>query len=134
MSKQYLAPEGLVSSEQYCYSQVVVSEPGQQIFLAGQTAWDTSGEIVGGADLAVQAEKTLQNIDAALKAAGATRRDLTQMRVYMVDYTPEYIEILMPVFKAFFGDVPPPAQTWVGVQALALPEFLIEIEAVAVRS
>ena len=84
--------------------------------------------------LGVQSSPLFHNELRSKKAAGASRRDLTQMRVYMVDYTPNYIEILMPVFKAFFGDVPPPAQTWVGVQALALPEFLIEIEAVAVRS
>ncbi len=133
MSKQHLAPDTLFDRLQFAYIQVVVAEPGQQIFVAGQTAWDKDMKLVGEGDLAAQAEQTLHNIDLALKAAGVTRRDLTQLRVYIVDYSPDCLEQLMPVLQQFWGDVPPPAQTMLGVQSLALPGFLIEIDAVAVR-
>jgi enamine deaminase RidA (YjgF/YER057c/UK114 family) len=133
MSKQYLTPETLFPSNQYGYSQVVVSEPGQQIFIAGQTAWDKTGKVIGEGDLAAQAEATLANIDLALKAAGATRKDLAQLRVYIVNFSSDCLAQLMPVFQQFWGDLSPPAQTMLGVQSLALPEFLIEIDAVAVR-
>jgi enamine deaminase RidA (YjgF/YER057c/UK114 family) len=129
-----LAPDSLLDSASFAYSQVVLSDVGQQISIAGQTAWDRDGKLVGEGDVAKQAAQCLLNIDLALQAAGASRSDLTQLRVYIVNYAPAMLDQLMPVFHEFWGDVTPAAQTLLGVQSLALPEFLIEIDAVAVRS
>ena len=134
MALKHLAPDTLFPSQQFAYNQVVVSEPGQQIFVAGQTSWNADQNIVGLCDLVAQAKQALLNIELALQSAGASRKDVTQMRVYIVNYSPDCLESLMPVFHEFWGDVPPPAQTMLGVESLALPEFLIEIDAVAVRS
>ena len=131
MTRKVLAPDTLLNSTQFAYSQVVVSDAGQQIAIAGQTAWDAEGNMVGEGDVAKQAEQCLKNINLALQAAGACRSDLIQLRVYIVNYSPAMLESLMPVFHAFWGDILPAAQTMVGVQALAMPEFLIEIDAVA---
>ncbi len=131
-NNQHLQPATLANSRQFAYSQVVVAPAGRQIFVAGQTAWDTEHQPVGEGDIAAQAECALNNIELALAAAGASKADLTQLRVYIVDYSPALLESLMPVFHQFWGDVEPAAQTMLGVAALAMPQFLIEIDAVAV--
>jgi len=82
-------------------------------------------------DLAAQARQALSNLASSLKAAGATPADITMLRTYIVDYKAEYARELAAPFEEFFGGTPP-ASTRVGVQALAAPGLMIEIEAVAV--
>jgi len=67
----------------------------------------------------------------SMAAAGAEPRDVVSIRTYIVDYTPEYLEIISPIMNEFFADNLP-ASTLIGVQALALPHFMCEIEATAV--
>jgi enamine deaminase RidA (YjgF/YER057c/UK114 family) len=66
-----------------------------------------------------------------LAEAGAGPEHLVRIRTYVVDHTPEKLGLVVPALADFWGDVTPAANTWIGVQALALPEFLIEIEATA---
>jgi enamine deaminase RidA (YjgF/YER057c/UK114 family) len=54
------------------------------------------------------------------------------VRVYVAGYRREHAAVLSPMLAAFFAGAPLPASTWVGVQSLAVPDFLIEIEAIAV--
>jgi enamine deaminase RidA (YjgF/YER057c/UK114 family) len=89
---------------------------------------------LAGADLVAQARKALANLAIALRSAGASTSDLTMLRTYIVGYKAEYAQRLAPLFDEFLGGATPPASTWVGVQALAAPDLLIEIEAVAVVS
>jgi enamine deaminase RidA (YjgF/YER057c/UK114 family) len=89
-------------------------------------------KIVGAGDLAAQARMALENVRLALAAAGATPADVVRMRVYVVNYKPDMIATLSGLFKEFFPAEAPPASTWLGVQSLAVPEFLIEIEVTAV--
>ena len=125
-------PAALFDSRPFHFSQVVTAPAGRLVFVAGQTAWDEKGQLVGGDDLAAQARQALVNVGLALEAAGATVADLVMMRTFVVNYRPEFVDILLPEFAHFFTDSPPPANTWVGVQSLALPELMIEIEAQAV--
>jgi enamine deaminase RidA (YjgF/YER057c/UK114 family) len=131
-SNVHLQPDGLCDSRGFAYSQVVVSPPGRTVAIAGQTAWDAEQQLVGEGDIAAQAKQVLDNIELALVSAGASKADLTQLRVYIVDYSPALLEDLMPVFHQFWGEATPAAQTMLGVAALAMPQFLIEIDAVAV--
>jgi len=132
MPKEYLEPAELFRSERFGFTQVVTSPPGKLVFVSGQVGWDVELKVVGGTDLAKQAEQALANLGHALAAAGAAPADLTMLRAYIVDYKPEYARLLAPHFSRFLAGVSPPASTWVGVQALAAPELLIEIEAMAV--
>jgi enamine deaminase RidA (YjgF/YER057c/UK114 family) len=132
MSKEHLEPSKLFRSERFGFTQVVTSPPGKLVFVSGQVAWDVELKLVGGNDLAKQAERALANLGHALAAAGASPADLTMLRTYILDYKPEYAGLLAPHFSRFLGGAKPPASTWVGVQALAAPGLLIEIEAVAV--
>ncbi len=131
MSKQYIQPPELFPSERFGFTQVVSSPPGKLVFISGQVGWDAEMKLAG-ADLSKQARQALANLAIALRAAGASTSDLTMLRTYIVGYKPEYARLLAPLFDEFLGGATPPASTWVGVQALAAPDLLIEIEAVAV--
>ncbi len=130
--KQYVKPEDLFDSSKFKFSQAVSTPPGKMIFISGQTALNKNAEVVGKNNFLVQAEQAFSNLGIVLRAAKATPADVTMLRVYVVDYKPEYARSLSKVLKDFFKGTPYPAQTMVGVQSLILPDFMLEIEAIAV--
>lgn len=132
MTAERLNPPEMYSSVEYGFSHAVVSTGARMIHCAGQVAWDRDHNLVGEGDLAAQAEKSLSNLKAVLAAAGATPADVVRLRTYIVDHTPDKLMTIAPAMQAFYGDALPAANTVVGVPALALPGFLIEIEATAV--
>jgi enamine deaminase RidA (YjgF/YER057c/UK114 family) len=109
----------------------VVSATGTSVFVAGQVAYDNEGRVVGPGDLRVQTEQVFKNIVRALAAAGARIEDVVKITVFVVNYTPADRAVIAEVRSRFVGN-PPPASTLVGVQALVMPELMIEIEAIAV--
>ena len=132
MTNRYLQPDDLWPSAQFGFSQVVVSTGMKIIHCAGQTAWDKDLNIVGGEDLEQQATQTLENVQAALAAAGATMRDVVRLDIYVVDYQRDKIPAISAALSRYFDPERLPANTLLGVAALAMPEFLIEITATAV--
>lgn len=114
------------------YSHVVVASGGRTIYIAGQVSTDEEGRIVGEGDLAAQTTQVMHNIGAALAAAGATYANIVKITTFVVGYKPELRPIIGKARGVFFEGITPPASTLVGVSALAAPEWLIEIEAVAV--
>jgi enamine deaminase RidA (YjgF/YER057c/UK114 family) len=131
MSKlEHLRPEGLQQNP--TYSHVVVASGKRMIFTAGQVSVDERGALVGAGDLAAQTTQVLRNLGLALAAAGASYADVTKITTYVVNYKPEHRAIIGKARSAFFANGAPPASTLVGVTSLALPEWLIEIEATAV--
>ena len=88
--------------------------------------------LVGPGDLAAQAAQAMRNVGLALSAVGATYADIVKITTYVVNYKPEQRAIIGQARAPFFAGVTPPASTLVGVAALALPGWLVEIEAVAV--
>jgi enamine deaminase RidA (YjgF/YER057c/UK114 family) len=131
MSKEYVNPDSLFPSVQHGFSQVIVASGRKIAFISGQTAWDVRKKIVGGNSLLEQARQALRNIQAAIEATGGTLKDIVSLRIYIVNYQPENAEAISIVLREFFSSTNPPATTWIGVSALAVPEFLIEIEATA---
>jgi len=129
---KHINPPTLFPSLPFGFSQVVTSRGGKLVHVSGQTAWDTELKVVGAGDLAAQTRKALENVRLALAAGGATPADVVRMRLYVVNYKPEMVEMLGGTLKDFFPADAPPASTWVGVESLAVPEFLIEIEVTAV--
>jgi len=132
MSIEYLQPEQLFSSVPFGFSQVVVSTGSRHIHCAGQTAWDQDRQLVGGMDLGKQMQKALENVGHALEAAGASPADVVRIMTFVVDYRPDYAAVLGQAMAEFFGADTLPAATLIGVQALAMPEFLVEVQATAV--
>ncbi|MGW3678910.1 RidA family protein, partial [Streptomyces prasinus] len=107
----------------------------RMVFTAGQVAWDADGVTVGAGDLAAQVEQCYLNVATALAAAGATFADAVKLTAYVVDWTPDKMERFMEgVTRAAqkLGAAPAAPATLVGVQALDIPDHLVEIEAVAV--
>jgi 2-iminobutanoate/2-iminopropanoate deaminase len=129
MPKEYLNPNSLFSSLPHGFSQVVIATGRKMVFVSGQTAWDARKNIVGGDSVLGQA---FRNLQAAMEAAGGTLKDIVALRIYVVDYQAESGTAVGTALREFFSPENPPASTWIGVSALAVPEFLIEIEATAV--
>ncbi len=126
MSVERIQPEGL--SRPPTYSQVV--KAGNTIYIAGQVAQDERGQLVGPGDFVAQANQVFENLGKALAAAGAGFGDLVKTTIFVTD--PRYREALRDVRNTYLGSTPPPASTLVVVAGLAQPEYLLEIEAVAV--
>lgn len=131
MSKaEYLKPKGLAINP--AYSHVAVASGSRTIYIAGQVSIDEKGAVVGAGDLGAQTEQVMRNMGKCLEAAGASFEHVVKITTYVVNYKPELRAAIGKARTPFFGDRPPPASTLVGVSALAAPEWLIEIEAIAV--
>jgi len=124
-------PASLYDSVSYGFSHATLQEGGKTLHLAGQVAWDAQCNVVGAADLAAQTRQALANLKVVLSEAGATPADIVRLRTYVVDHTPDKLGIVLPEVGAFYEGAVPAPNTFIGVSALALPDFLIEIEAIA---
>ena len=132
MPKEYVNPNSLFPSLPHGFSQVVIATGRKMVFVSGQTAWDAWKNIVGGDSVLGQARQAFRNLETAMEAAGGTLKDVVALRIYVVDYQAESGTAVGTALREFFSPENPPASTWIGVSALAVPEFLIEIEATAV--
>jgi len=132
MPKQHLNPDTLFQSLPIGFSQAVVSQGGRTVYLSGQTAWDADKQIVGGNDLGQQTRQALRNVRHGVEAAGGTLADVVSLRLYVVNPRAGDMGIVGEALRQFFLADKPPASTWIGVTSLAVPDFLIEIEAIAV--
>jgi enamine deaminase RidA (YjgF/YER057c/UK114 family) len=130
MGLQRLTPAGLFKPA--AYTQVVLAQGRRMAFIAGQVSIDAEGKLVAPGDFAGQVKQVFANLGTALKGAGATPADVTKITIYVVNYKPELRPLLGEARSALFGATALPASTLVGVQALAEPGFLIEVEAIAV--
>lgn len=129
-SVQYLNPDGLHKNP--AFTQVVVASGNvKTVYVGGQDAVDASGNIVGKGDIKAQSEQAIMNVQTALAAAGAKLEHVVKWNIYIVQGQP-----LQPGFEAFqrvWGNRPnPPAITGLFVAQLAHPDFLVEIDAIAV--
>ena len=98
---------------------------GNHISVAGTTATDEQGNVVGAGDAAAQTHYVLRKIEAALTVAGATLHDVVRTRMFVTDIS--QWESIGRVHGEFFGDIRP-AATMVEVSRLIDPGHLIEIE------
>jgi enamine deaminase RidA (YjgF/YER057c/UK114 family) len=127
-----LAPRGLADSQKlWNYSQVIVVEPGaRMVEVASTTGDDDSGNMVLP-DMRAQVERTFANVARSLRAAGATGRDVIRVRMYVVGLDADkHWPVINEQMRRHFGDRGPTA-TLVGVQALAAPDILFEMDATA---
>lgn len=120
--KEYLEPNA-------GFSQVVKVETKETITLY------ISGQIGSGSNLEEQCIATFKNLDELLKKCKACFYDVVKMNTYIVNFNPEIdLPIFRKVRRSFLGETDYPASTLVGVSVLGNPEWLIEIEAIAVIS
>ncbi len=128
MAKTTMNPEGL-PVPRGSYSLVNVAQPGRLVFIAGQTASNPDGGIVGVGDVRAQARYIIGKIQRAVEAAGGTIHDVVAMNVFTTDV--RYHRDINEVRRELLGP-DYPTSTMVQVVALARPELLLEINATAV--
>lgn len=129
-SVTHLNPEGLNRNPAFS-NVVVVTGNAKTIYIGGQDAIDASGSIVGKGDLAAQTEQVLKNLETALAAAGAKLEHVIKWNLYVVEG--QDLQPGFAVFQRVWGRRPnPPLITMAFVSALANPDFLCEMDAVAV--
>jgi len=130
MAKTTLNPDGL-PVPRGSYTLVNIAQPGRMVFIAGQTASDHEGKVVGVGAPGAQTRAVLGKIKLAVEAAGGTMQDIVAMNVFSTEvrYHRDINEARREVLGANF-----PTSTMVQVVALARPELLLEINAIAVIS
>jgi enamine deaminase RidA (YjgF/YER057c/UK114 family) len=129
MTLECINPEDLPTP--LTYTHVIVATGTRLVFVAGQEPEARQGNLVGPGDLAVQARQVFANLGRALAAGGARPEQVTKITIFVVNYRREYLPVIEEARVALFGDHKP-TDTLVGVAALSRPEFLIEVEAIAV--
>ncbi|MGH8914007.1 MAG: RidA family protein [Acidimicrobiia bacterium] len=108
------------------YSHGIIAS-GRILFVAGQTALDEDGNLVGGDDAGAQARQVLTNLQRVIESAGGTMADVARTTVYLTR-----LEDRGPVgeVRREFFPAPAPANTLLVVSSLANPGFLVEIDAI----
>jgi enamine deaminase RidA (YjgF/YER057c/UK114 family) len=115
------------------YSQVAEVRGGKLVYIAGQVALDPSGNLAGKDDFRAQTEQVFKNLDSAVRAAGGSFHDVVKLNYYCVDSVdPSAIVQVREIRDRYVNTQSPPTSTFVVVRRLVRPEWLIEVEAVAV--
>ena len=129
-SVHYIDPDSL--NKNPAFTNVVVVEGNvKTVHIGGQDAVNASGEIVGEGDIVAQIEQVLRNLHAALAAGGAGPEHIIKWNIYVVEGQP--LQAAFAAFQNLWPETPnPPAITLVFVSGLAHPNFLVEMDAVAV--
>jgi reactive intermediate/imine deaminase len=127
---QLLVPETMPASPGY--SQVAAVTGGKIVFISGQVALDQSGNVIGIDDFRAQVQQVFENLRAAVEAAGGDFSDVIKLNSYVLDFS--HIQEFREVRDKYINLKNPPASTAVQVSRLFRPDFLVEIEAVAVVS
>ena len=112
------------------YSHVVTAEGAQKlVFCAGQVAADADGNVLPPDDFDAQAKMVMENLTKALAAGGAKISEITKITIYIVN--PHDVPKARGVLQTYFAGHPP-GSTLCVLRGLANPNFLLEIEAIAV--
>ena len=127
---RYINPDGLPKNPAFT-NVVTVTGPAKTIYIGGQDAVDATGAIVGKGDLKAQTEQILKNIQAALAAGGAQPEHVVKWNIYVLQG--QSVQEGYAAFQSVWGNPPnPPVITVVFVAGLGHPDFLAEIDAIAV--
>ncbi|MBI1255910.1 MAG: RidA family protein [Chloroflexi bacterium] len=130
MSVEYLSPDGLNKNPAFS-NVIVVSGNAKTVYVGGQDALDASGQIVGKGDLKAQVEQVLRNIEIALAAGGAKLEHVIKWNLYVVQG--QSLREGYAAFQSIGVKQPhPPAISMAFVSGLANPDFLVEMDAIAV--
>ncbi len=117
------------------YSHGMVAPAGELVVVSGQVGADAAGRAVGPGDVGAQTRQALANVDAVLRAAGASMRDVVRFQTFLTHASDidGFMRARREVFPGYFPDGVYPPNTLLIVSRLVQPEFLVEIEALAVK-
>jgi enamine deaminase RidA (YjgF/YER057c/UK114 family) len=115
------------------YSQVAEVNDGKIVYIAGQVALDRSGNLVGEDDFRAQVQQVFENLKAAVEAAGGDFSNVIKLNYYCAENVdPSQLPAVREIRDKYVNTANPPASTFTVVKRLVRPEWLIEVEAVAV--
>ncbi|MBB6695621.1 RidA family protein [Cohnella xylanilytica] len=127
---EHVNPEGLFKSKAFSQA-ITVSGKAKTIYIGGQNAVNSAGELVGAGDLELQTKQALQNVATILASENATFADLVKLNIYLVSGSDPRVG-----YKAFLetaGELEkPPLVTVLFVSEFARPSCLLEIDGIAV--
>jgi enamine deaminase RidA (YjgF/YER057c/UK114 family) len=125
---RYINPPALVKPNGYTH--VVVAPDARTVYIAGQVAFDSTGQLIGGTDFRAQAQQVFQNLSRALARVGGSLDDMVKTTTYITDL--KHVAALRELRAKYLDAARPPANTLLVVSSLARPDLLIEIEGIAV--
>ena len=105
------------------------SKAGNTLYISGQVAQDVDGNLVGCGDFEDQVRQVYENLKNIVQEAGGTLQNIVKMSTFLTHYN--YIETYRSVRNQYFPE-PCPPNTLLIIESLALPDYMVEIEAVAV--
>ena len=105
------------------------SKAGDTLYIAGQVAQDVDGKLVGRGEFEVQVRQVYENLKNIVQEAGGTLQNIVKMTTFLTHFS--YIETYRSVRNQFFPE-PCPPNTLLIIESLALPDYMIEVEAIAV--
>jgi enamine deaminase RidA (YjgF/YER057c/UK114 family) len=126
MPKQIINPSTMATPSGYSYA---VKKTGTPVFISGQVALAADGSLVGEGDAAAQTEQAFQNLRTVVAACGGSMDDVVKITIFVTD--PAFRPAVAAARQRHFEDGAYPASTYLVVSALAVPQLLVEIEAVA---
>jgi enamine deaminase RidA (YjgF/YER057c/UK114 family) len=126
MSKQIINPSTMAPPSGYSYA---IKKGGTPVFISGQVAIDGDGHLVGAGDAAAQTEQAFQNLRTVVEACGGSMDDIVKITVFVTD--PALRPAVVAARQRHFKDGGYPASTYLVVSALAVPQLMVEVEAVA---
>jgi len=131
-SKEFINPKPLIAPGPAMYSHVAKVVSGTIVYISGQVPSDASGKVIGEGDFEAQVEQVFANLKIAVEAAGGGMADIVKLNYFL---SPEVAQADVPKMRAirdrYLNVANPPASTFVVVNRLMRPGWLIEIEAVA---
>ena len=125
---RFVNPDGLFKPS--TFTQIAVAKGERIVFISGQTARNDMSQIVAIGDVRKQTEKAIENLRIAVESVGGSMADVAKITTYIVNLQPDDRLWIGKMVREKFPT--PPAHTLIGISALAAPELLVEIEAIAV--
>ena len=129
MKKQQLQSSKICQPSGHFSQAIAIEAKGKLVFISGMTARRADGTITGVGDIEAQTRQVCENLKAAVEAAGGGMDDICRVDVYVRNM--EHFDKIHKVRREYFGS-PPPASTMVEVTKMTSPDYLIEINAIAV--
>jgi reactive intermediate/imine deaminase len=129
MPKQEIVSDKLAEPNGHFAQATIAEASGRLLFISGMTARNVEGGITGVGDISAQTHQVCQNVQAAVEAAGGTMDDIIRVDVYVTDI--RHFDAIHEVRRQYFTTVAP-ASTMVEVSKFVKPEYLIEMNAIAV--
>ena len=129
MKKQQISSDRIRQPSGHFSQAIAVEAKGRLVFLSGMTARRPDGTIAGIGDIEAQTRQVCENLKSAIEAAGGTLDDICRVDVYVRNM--EHFDKIHKVRREYFKQ-PAPASTMVEIAKMTSPEYLIEINAIAV--